>query len=100
MSSASLGMSPLTVKRTGTFPDRSRESVFGWSGSGCTEDVTGEQGGKGDISGLITTETYGVPHLHFTKNIILGGPLSILLVAGTRFWVITSYPNYVLTSTV
>ena len=73
MSSATLGISPPTAKRTWAFPDLSMVSIFGWSGAGWTEDVTVEQGGKDDISGLITTETYGVSYLHFTKNIRSGG---------------------------
>ena len=46
--------------------------------SGCVERGgrkmrRGNMEDRVGISELITTETYGVPHLHFTKNIISGG---------------------------
>ncbi|MEX2607684.1 MAG: putative transposase [Kiritimatiellia bacterium] len=59
-SSASLGMSPPTAKRTGDFPDLSLESVFGWSGAGWTEDVTVEPGGQGEDFAGGKTQTSGL----------------------------------------
>ena len=60
MSKASLGMSPSTAKRTGSFPDLSLKSVFGWSGLGRTEDVTVEQGGQAEDLRTKNTKNRGL----------------------------------------